>query len=95
MKYFTVSLIFMLVILSSIVSATDYYVRPASGDYGLEDGSDWDNAFDGFIDVFDDDTKDGFIWSSICAGDTIYMAAGTMLQSQDRLVAAMIPILES
>jgi len=40
----------------------NYYVRPLGGSYGLEDGSDYDNAFNGFADV-----------AGLSATDTIYI----------------------
>jgi hypothetical protein len=37
--------------LSTFTFAEDLYVRPAGGAYGAEDGSDYDNAFDGLMNV--------------------------------------------
>jgi hypothetical protein len=31
--------------------AANFYVRPNGGSYGSENGSDWNNAFDGFGDI--------------------------------------------
>lgn len=42
--------------------AIDYRVRPSTGEYGLEDGSSYDNAFDGFSDI-----------SGPTAGDRVYI----------------------
>jgi len=57
-------------------SAEDLFVRPNGGSYGAEDGSDWDNAFNGFSDV---------VWGAsagqLGAGDTLWIAAGTYTQS--------------
>jgi len=50
---------------------TNWYVRPNGGSYGSENGSDWNNAFDGFSDI---------AWASIAAGDTIWVAGGTYTQ---------------
>lgn len=61
--------------------AENLYVRPNGGTYGLEDGSDWNNAFDGFSDV---------VWGGsalqVGAGDTLYVAGGTY--SQELVVGA-------
>ena len=49
--------------------AADYYVRPAGGNYGLENGSSYENAWDGFADI---------AWGegvgSVEAGDTLFVA---------------------
>ena len=42
-------------------------MRPNSGTYGSENGSDWDNAYDGLTDIS---------WASLSAGDTIWVAGG-------------------
>lgn len=59
----------MLVALTA--QAESLYVRPNGGSYGLENGSNWDNAFDGFGDV---------AWGSgagqLGNGDTLYAGAG-------------------
>lgn len=60
--------VFLLLALLSISTtgwAATYYVRPVSGEYGLEDGSDYDNAFDGFT---------GINWGSLGGGDTLFVA---------------------
>jgi PKD repeat protein len=41
----------LLFILASILSAVDYYVRPAGGNYGLENGINYANAWDGLVNV--------------------------------------------
>jgi hypothetical protein len=43
---------------------TDYYVRPAGGDYGLEDGSSYDNAWAGFSNID---------WGVIAPGSTLFI----------------------
>ena len=53
------------------VSAANYYVRPDGGSYGSEDGSDWNNAFDGF-----DDVQWGSSPGQVGAGDILYVAGG-------------------
>jgi hypothetical protein len=50
----------------------NWYVRPNGGSYGSENGTDWNNAFDGFSDI---------AWGSISPGDTIWVAGGTYTQS--------------
>lgn len=51
---------------------TIYYVRPNGGLYGSENGSDWNNAFDGMPSY-----TSSFWSSTIHPGDTIYVAGGT------------------
>jgi hypothetical protein len=41
-----------------------FYVRPAGGSYGLEDGSSYDNAWDGFTDID---------WEIIAPGSTLFV----------------------
>jgi len=53
------------------VFAADHYVRPDGGNYGSEDGSDWNNAFNGFTDIN---------WASINPGDVVWLAGGTYTQ---------------
>lgn len=45
-----------------------WYVRPNTGEYGLENGTSWANAFDGFADI---------AWASVEAGDYIYVSGGS------------------
>ena len=52
--------------------AANFYVRPNGGGYGAENGSDWNNAFDGFSDI---------PWGNISPGDTIWVAGGTYTQN--------------
>jgi hypothetical protein len=51
--------------------AANWFVRPNGGSYGTENGTSWTNAYDGFSDI---------TWSSIAAGDTIWVAGGTYTQ---------------
>src|SRR5574343_1626623 len=60
--------IILITLLSYQLFATDWYVQPATGEYGSENGTDWANAFDGFADI---------AWGSISAGDNIYLSDGT------------------
>ncbi len=53
-------------------NAASWYVRPNGGSYGNEDGTSWNNAFDGFS---------GVAWGSVSCGDTIWVAGGTYTQS--------------
>ncbi len=59
--------------MSSAGWAATYYVRPISGEYSAEDGSDYDNAFDGFADI---------TWGSLGGGDTLFVA-GTFSNQLD------------
>jgi hypothetical protein len=54
------------------VAAADWYVRPNGGNYGAENGTDWNNAFDGFADI---------AWASVNAGDSIWVAGGDYTQT--------------
>lgn len=49
--------------------ATTWYVRPAGGSYGSEDGTSYDNAWDGIEDI---------VWGSVAAGDTVYICGRQM-----------------
>ena len=62
----TLIIIFLLFLVPSLVSATTWYVRPAGGNYSLEDGSSYDNAWDGLNNV---------VWGAggVQAGDTLYV----------------------
>jgi len=52
--------------LSSIVWATDWYVRPSGGSYGDEDGTSYADAWDGFSNI---------VWGTggVEAGDTLWV----------------------
>jgi hypothetical protein len=52
--------------------AAELYMRPDGGNYGAENGSDWNNAFDGCGDV-----AWGAGTGTVGAGDILYMAGGT------------------
>ena len=54
----------ILVLFSVNAFAASHYVRPNGGSYGAEDGTDWDNAFDGMP-------------STMIRGDTYYVAGGS------------------
>jgi len=59
--FFLVTLM-MLLLLPAMGWAADWYVRPAGGDYGNEDGTSYENAFDGFSNV-----------SGLSSGDTLWV----------------------
>lgn len=42
---------YLLCLLSGAAAATTWYVQPATGEYGSEDGSSLDNSFDGLADI--------------------------------------------
>jgi hypothetical protein len=63
-----VSAILMLVV---PCHAANWFVRPNGGTYGAENGTDWNNAFDGFADI---------AWAGINPGDTIWVAGGVYTQ---------------
>src|SRR5574343_409541 len=45
-----------------------WYVRPVTAEYGLENGTSWDNAFVGLADI---------AWASIQPGDILYVSGGS------------------
>jgi hypothetical protein len=55
----------LLLVLSSTCFATNYFVRPSAS--GRNDGSDWANAWGGWISIG---------WNRIHAGDVVYVAGG-------------------
>lgn len=75
--YTTLLALLIVVVMNAGVSrATDWYVRPISGEYGPpEDGSSYANAFDGFA---------GITWGvgGVVAGDTLYVC-GTFRERLD------------
>ena len=46
------------------VLAAECFVRPAGGSYGLEDGSSYENAWDGFVNID---------WAQLGVGDTLWL----------------------
>ncbi|MDD3925951.1 MAG: hypothetical protein PHT33_04770, partial [bacterium] len=60
------SFLICLLALNSVCWASTWYVRPAGGSYGLENGTSYDNAWDGFGRI---------VWGSsgVTAGDTLYV----------------------
>ncbi|KYK26816.1 hypothetical protein AYK26_04485 [Euryarchaeota archaeon SM23-78] len=56
----------LLLFIPNLVFATDWYVRPPGGDYGTEDGTDYDNAWDGLLNV---------VWGpgGVRGGDNLYI----------------------
>jgi len=56
----------ILVVLSTNAAASDWFVRPVGGEYGDEDGTSYDNAWDGLLNV---------VWGEggVVAGDTLYI----------------------
>ena len=61
--FFLVTLM-VLLLLPVVGWATDWYVRPAGGNYGNEDGTSYEDAWDGFANID---------WSSIQPGDTLWL----------------------
>jgi hypothetical protein len=64
MSYRVIS--FLLLLFPAVACAATWYVRPASGEYGAEDGTSYATAFDGYFDV---------VWggAGVVAGDTLIM----------------------
>lgn len=58
--------LFALLLLSFEAGAATWYVRPASAEYGAEDGTSYATAFDGYADI---------VWggAGVVAGDTLVM----------------------
>jgi hypothetical protein len=59
-------LLLLCLLMPTLAEATTWYVRPAGGTYGAENGTSYANAFDGFADI---------VWSGggIVAGDTLFV----------------------
>ena len=73
MQKLTIAFFTCICLLSAgLAHAANFFVRPNGGSYGSENGSDWNNAFDGFS---------GINWGSINAGDTIWVAGGNYTQA--------------
>ncbi len=71
--HFTTKLTMLLVVgFTPVALAANWFVGPNGTPLGKSDGSDWQNAFNGFADV---------AWSSLACGDTVWVAGG--LYSQD------------
>lgn len=64
-RIFTLSIV-CLILLSADAVATDWFVRPAGGNYGSEDGTSYANAWDGLTNV---------VWGGggVVAGDNLYV----------------------
>jgi hypothetical protein len=62
----------ILVFFACNTEGKNFYVRPDGGSYGRENGSDWNNAFDGMPP-----SDHGFWRSLVQPGDIIYVAGGT------------------
>lgn len=71
MKKFLIALILTFLFFPILISATEWYVRPAGGNYSLEDGTSYDNAWNGLPNI---------IWSNILPGDTLYMCGAHLVQ---------------
>jgi len=66
MKWVLVGVVLFFLLIPNLASATDLYVRPAGGSYGVENGTDYDNAWDGLGNI---------VWGSggVQAGDTLWV----------------------
>jgi len=73
MKVFLACFILTFVLLPSVASAADWYVRPAGGNYGSENGVDYANAWDGLGNV---------VWGAggVAAGDTLYVCGTHLME---------------
>ena len=67
-------LIIIFTLIYSTSWATDYYVRPASGEYGGEDGLSYATAYDGESDI---------VWADVDSGDGKLFICGTHYQTFD------------
>jgi len=50
-KIFSIFYIVLLLGMPHIVYSESFYVRPSNGSYGIEDGSSYENAWDGFKNI--------------------------------------------
>ena len=68
-RFLNIALLFSLLclIFASTSYATNWFVRPDGGSYGNEDGTDYDNAWDGLHEI---------VWggSGVVAGDTLWVS---------------------
>lgn len=64
MKRSVVLLVFIFVMISFISADSDWHIRSKGGEYGTEDGTSYENAWDGL---------DKLNWDLISAGDTIHI----------------------
>lgn len=70
--------------------AETFYVRGATGEYGTEDGSSYENAFDGWADiVWDTDGDDVNDAGEVGPGDTLYVC-GRWLYIDDFTVGQLV-----
>lgn len=78
-------LLLALLLLSFEAGAATWYVRPASGEYGAEDGTSYATAFDGFADV---------AWGvgNVTTGDTLVVCGSFSTDSADGTSGAMLLI---
>ena len=63
-RTFKIFLAFLFLFIPATGFAADWYVRPPGGSYGSEDGTDFDNAWDGIMDI---------TWGSVSARDTVFI----------------------
>ena len=81
-----VFLIFFFLIATSLF-ATDWYVRPAGGAYGAEDGTSYAAAWDGLLNV---------VWggAGVVPGDTLYIC-GTHIHTMPNSANLLEGILQT
>jgi len=63
-KIISIIVLMLVLTLMQVGWASDWYVRPSGGSYGSEDGTSYENAWDGFINID---------WSKIQPGDTLWL----------------------
>ena len=88
MKTSILLLLYFLITTTYPVFATDWYVRPAGGNYGSENGTSYANALDGLKNV---------VWGEggVQAGDTLYVCGlhyWTMTSTQNNVTQADITL---
>ncbi len=68
----------------NLIFAADWYVKPAGGDYGNEDGTSYDNAWDGLLSV---------VWGAngVQPGDTLWVC-GTHVYKMPSLGAGLVTV---
>jgi len=77
MKKLSLIIVQIFLVLSVPVLARDWYVRPAGGSYGLENGTSYANAWDGLMNVK---------WGAggVQPGDTLFICGVHILNCQDK-----------
>jgi hypothetical protein len=77
MKRLAIAIFVLLMAVPTAAYAKDWFVRPAGGDYGLENGTSYDNAWDGLPSV---------VWGNggVAPGDNLYICGLHVHDARDK-----------